>query len=83
MRKTLKVAATCLLMGMFLSPIAAMAAPNDNANDTANLGPDNASGRNPHSTPEIHPVAAGAVGILVVGGIALLTTRRRAHATKI
>ena len=29
------------------------------------------------SVPEIAPVAAGAIGLCVVGGLALLTTRRR------
>jgi hypothetical protein len=65
---------------MFLSAAPFARAQNDHANDAADLGPDNAP-RN--SAPEIHPVTAGAVGILVIGGIALLTTRRRARAAKI
>jgi hypothetical protein len=79
MRRVLQSVATVI----FLSGAPFATAQNPNANDTANLGADNANGRNPTSAPEIRTVAAGAVGILVVGGIALLTTRRRAHATKI
>lgn len=30
-----------------------------------------------NSVPEIAPIAAGALGLFVVGGLALLTTRRR------
>jgi hypothetical protein len=79
----LKTAVATLLMGMFLSATVATAAPNDNANPN---GSDNAADGNAYgpdkktTAPEIHPVAAGAAGILVIGGLALLTTRRRAHA---
>jgi hypothetical protein len=49
----------------------------------SNPRPTQASSETKHTAPEIHPAAAGAVGILLVGGIALLTTRRRSPASKI
>ena len=77
MQHLFRTVAITLATGMFLSIAPFATAQNANANDNA------FDATSKHSAPEIRAVAAGAVGILVVGGIALLTTRRRAHASKI
>jgi hypothetical protein len=73
MPTVLKTAAASLLI-VCLSAAPFAVAQNGNANDQAS------DATSKHSVPEIRTVAAGAVGILVVGGIALLTTRRRGQA---
>jgi len=72
MRILLKSAASLLFTGMFFTVAIALGASGN-----ANQKPSEASTESRGTAPEIHPVTAGAAGILVVGGIALLTARRR------
>ena len=77
MSKPLKIAGLSLLASTLLFSIPTVSfAQNANANDKAVEKSNNGK----KSAPEINPVAAGAVGMLVVGGLALLTTRRRSEA---
>jgi hypothetical protein len=77
MYKPLKIAGLSLLASTLLFAIPTVSlAQNTNANSNAT----DKSNNGKKSAPEINPVAAGAVGMLVVGGLALLTTRRRSEA---
>jgi len=77
MSKLLRIAGLSLLASTLLFSIPTFSVAQDvNANDNAIEKGNNGK----KSAPEINPVAAGAVGMLVVGGLALLTTRRRSEA---
>ena len=77
MSKPLKIAGLSLLASTLLFSIPTVSfAQNANANDKALKRATTARSLR----LKINPVAAGAVGMLVVGGLALLTTRRRSEA---
>jgi hypothetical protein len=78
MRILLKSAAGLLLTGMFFTVVSAF-----DLGGSPNPKPADSTGETRTTAPEIHPVTAGAVGVLLVGGIALLTTRRRARPAKL
>ena len=75
MQSLAKPASAFFLTGMFFTVTAATIALSGNSNPK----PTEAASEKKNTAPEIHPAAAGAVGILIVGGIALMTTRRRAR----
>ena len=72
MRILLKSSAGLLFAGMFFTVVSALGSGGN-----PKPGPTKPADENHSTAPEIHPVAASAAGILVVGGIALLSARRR------
>ena len=63
-------AATCALVVTMLAGFPVMAEVKDDK-----------PVKEKNSVPEIAPVAAGAIGVFVIGGLALLTARRRSMPT--
>ena len=57
--------------------IALLAAPSFAKDDEEKVDKADKVKEDKNSVPEIAPIAAGAIGLCVVGGLALLTTRRR------